>query len=57
LVLKDFVLDGDEERVNKAALLMIKNLAGSLALVTCREPLRMTLSKHFAPMLKEHFKL
>ena len=43
LVLKDFALDPDHEKIKKAAHLTSKNLAGSLALVTCREPLRMSL--------------
>jgi CCR4-NOT transcription complex subunit 1 len=44
LVLKDFARDGDYERVVAAARLIVQNLAGSLALVTCREPLRMSLT-------------
>ena len=44
LVIKDFVYDGDHEKVLNAADLIVKNLAGSLALVTCREPLKMSLT-------------
>lgn len=44
LVLKDFAYDGDPEKILKAADLIVKNLAGSLALVTCREPLKMSLT-------------
>ena len=44
LVLKDFAFDGDNNKILKAADLIVQNLAGSLALVTCREPLKMSLS-------------
>ena len=41
LVLKDFAFDADYSKILKAADLIVQNLAGSLALVTCREPLKM----------------
>lgn len=44
LVLKDFAYDRDYNRVLEASDLIVQNLAGSLALVTCREPLRMSLT-------------
>lgn len=44
LVLKDFAYDGDDKKILKAADLIVQNLAGSLALVTCREPLKMSLT-------------
>jgi len=44
LVLKDFAFDGDFNKVMRAADLIVQNLAGSLALVTCREPLKMSLT-------------
>eukprot|EP00290_Baffinella_frigidus_P014946 CAMPEP_0180149596 /NCGR_PEP_ID=MMETSP0986-20121125/20901_1 /TAXON_ID=697907 /ORGANISM="non described non described, Strain CCMP2293" /LENGTH=199 /DNA_ID=CAMNT_0022096277 /DNA_START=20 /DNA_END=616 /DNA_ORIENTATION=- len=40
MVLKDFTLDPDDAQLRSAANMMVQNLAGSLALVTCREPLR-----------------
>ncbi|PWN39305.1 Not1-domain-containing protein [Ceraceosorus guamensis] len=43
LVLKDFAMEGDEEKMRKAAHQMSQNLAGSLALVTCKEPLRISM--------------
>jgi CCR4-NOT transcription complex subunit 1 len=46
LLLKDFALDGDENRLRTAAGLMARGLAGSLALVTCREPLRVSITNH-----------
>lgn len=43
LVLKDFAFDGSISRVKEAADQIVQSLAGSLALVTCREPLRISL--------------
>ncbi|KAL0097780.1 Not1 transcription factor, partial [Phycomyces blakesleeanus] len=43
LVTKDFAMESDEIKMRKAAHLMAQNLAGSLAMVTCREPLRLSL--------------
>lgn len=40
LVTKDFAMEADENKMRKAAQLMAQNLAGSLAMVTCKEPLR-----------------
>ncbi|KAN0062874.1 CCR4-NOT core subunit cdc39 [Thecaphora frezii] len=46
LVMKDFAMEGDENRMGKAAHQMAQNLAGSLALVTCKEPLRISMVTH-----------
>lgn len=40
LILKDFAFEKDEAKFKNAANLCIKSLAGSLAMVTCKEPLR-----------------
>ena len=40
LIQKDFAFEKDEIKYKNAANLCIKSLAGSLAMVTCREPLR-----------------
>lgn len=40
LVQKDFAFEKDEVKYKNAATLCIRSLAGSLAMVTCREPLR-----------------
>lgn len=37
-------MESDENKMRKAAHLMAQNLAGSLAMVTCKEPLRLTLT-------------
>lgn len=44
LVLKDFAYDSDPTKILSAANYIVQNLAGSLALVTCREPLKMSLT-------------
>ncbi|KEF60909.1 uncharacterized protein A1O9_02473 [Exophiala aquamarina CBS 119918] len=46
LVAKDYALEPDTERYREAARHMVKALAGSLALVTCKEPLRMSISNY-----------
>lgn len=51
IVTKDFAMEGDESKMRKAAQLMVANLAGSLALVTCREPLHSSISTHLRQIL------
>ncbi|KAI9831825.1 MAG: hypothetical protein M1826_002857 [Phylliscum demangeonii] len=46
LVHKDFAMEPNEERVRQAAMTMVRALAGSLALVTCKEPLRMSMTNY-----------
>ncbi|KNC78974.1 hypothetical protein SARC_08613 [Sphaeroforma arctica JP610] len=46
LVLKDFAMDGDENRMRHAAQVMAQSLSINLALVTCKDPLRATLANH-----------
>jgi len=53
LMLKDFAMEPDEMRMRKAAQLMVSNLAGSLALVTCKEPLRVACSNHMRVLLQQ----
>ena len=53
LVLKDFAHDGDHSKILKAADLIVQNLAGSLALVTCREPLKMSLTTNLKKALTQ----
>ncbi|PIA29475.1 hypothetical protein AQUCO_06000080v1 [Aquilegia coerulea] len=52
LVLKDFALESDESRIYKSAHLMVASLAGSLAHVTCKEPLRLSISNHLRNSLQ-----
>ena len=53
IVTKDFAMESDETKLRKAGQLMVANLAGSLALVTCREPLRSSISQHLRRLLTD----
>lgn len=53
LVVKDFAHDGDPNKILRAADLIIQNLAGALALVTCREPLKMSLTTNLKKALSQ----
>jgi CCR4-NOT transcription complex subunit 1 len=53
LVTKDFATEPNEETLRQAAHRMAQKLAGSLALVTCKEPLRSNLSSHMRQFLNE----
>ena len=44
-------MEEDEASMRKAAHLMVSSLAGSLALVTCREPLRSSLATQLRHLL------
>lgn len=52
LVIKDYALESDESRIYNAAHLMVASLAGSLAHVTCKEPLRGSISSQLRNMLQ-----
>lgn len=51
LTLKDFANEKSAPKVRKAALQMVQQLAGSLALVTCKEPLRVSIGNHVRSIL------
>jgi CCR4-NOT transcription complex subunit 1 len=51
IVLKDFVHDPSEARIRQAGRLMASSLAGSLALVTCRDALQSRLLAQFSSHL------
>ncbi|EPQ58539.1 Not1-domain-containing protein [Gloeophyllum trabeum ATCC 11539] len=53
LVAKDFVTEPNEEKLRKAGHYMAQKLAGSLALVTCKEPLKSNLTTHIRQFLLE----
>lgn len=53
LVLKDYVTEQSEEKLRHAGRLMSQKLAGSLAQVTCKEPLRSNLASHLRVVLTE----
>ncbi|KAF3440045.1 hypothetical protein FNV43_RR18323 [Rhamnella rubrinervis] len=52
LVLKDYAMESDETRIFNAAHLMVASLAGSLAHVTCKEPLRSSISSQLRNSLQ-----
>ncbi|CAI9101327.1 OLC1v1038621C1 [Oldenlandia corymbosa var. corymbosa] len=52
LVLKDYAMETDETRILTAAHLMVASLAGSLAHVTCKEPLRASISSQLRSSLQ-----
>lgn len=54
LIIKDFALEPNEEKMRNAAHLMVQNLAGSLALVTCKEPLRISMVTHLRNLLLQN---
>ncbi|GAA5970047.1 hypothetical protein JCM3765_004764 [Sporobolomyces pararoseus] len=54
LTMKDFAMEGDESKMGTAAHLMVQNLAGSLALVTCKEPLRLSMVTHIRNLLLQN---
>ncbi|KAJ8454554.1 hypothetical protein ONZ51_g12961 [Trametes cubensis] len=53
LVAKDFVTEANEDKMRKAGHLMAQKLAGSLALVTCKEPLKGNLGSHMRHFLSD----
>jgi CCR4-NOT transcription complex subunit 1 len=53
LVRKDFATELDINRVRKAAHLMVSSLAGSLALVTCREPLKASVANQLRALIQQ----
>ena len=53
LILKDFSTEPNEQQLRNGAHLMISNLAGSLALVTCKEPLRLSIGNHLRSLLQQ----
>ncbi|KAF5959836.1 hypothetical protein HYC85_001045 [Camellia sinensis] len=52
LVLKDYAMESDETCIYNAAHLMVASLAGSLAHVTCKEPLRVSISSQLRNLLQ-----
>ncbi len=53
LVLKDFALEPDEKKLIRGATLIVQNLAGNLALVTCREPLKIAFQQTLKTILDQ----
>lgn len=53
LVSKDYSVEASPDRFTNAAREMVKSLAGSLALVTCKEPLRMSIQNYIRQNMEE----
>ena len=53
LIHKDYAQEPDEDRVREASQQMAKALSGSLALVTCKEPLRMSMTNYIRAAANE----
>lgn len=53
LVAKDYAMEANPDKLRDAAQEMVKSLAGSLALVTCKEPLRMSITTYIDQHLEE----
>lgn len=54
LVWKDYATEPSEDKLRKAGHLMAQKLAGSLALVTCKEPLKLNMTSHLRQHLTDH---
>ncbi|KAI9468493.1 MAG: CCR4-Not complex component, Not1-domain-containing protein [Benjaminiella poitrasii] len=54
LVTKDFVMETDENKMRKAAHMMAQNLAASLAMVTSKEPLRLSVVANLQAIFLAH---
>ncbi|KAI9329571.1 CCR4-Not complex component, Not1-domain-containing protein [Obelidium mucronatum] len=54
LIVKDFALEPDEIKMRKAAHLMAQNLAGSLAIVSSRDPLRIGMITQLQNLLRQN---
>ncbi|XP_057867287.2 uncharacterized protein LOC131074644 isoform X3 [Cryptomeria japonica] len=53
LVTKDYAMESEESRIRESANKMVASLAGSLAHVTCKEPLRVAMANHLRSLLQQ----
>ncbi|TVY75660.1 General negative regulator of transcription subunit [Lachnellula suecica] len=53
MIHKDFATEPDEKRVESAAINMVRKTAGSLALVTSKEPLRSSMTNYMRALSQE----
>eukprot|EP01062_Namystynia_karyoxenos_P005844 TRINITY_DN1200_c0_g3_i2.p1 TRINITY_DN1200_c0_g3~~TRINITY_DN1200_c0_g3_i2.p1 ORF type:complete len:2607 (+),score=1039.35 TRINITY_DN1200_c0_g3_i2:857-7822(+) len=51
LVVKDFASEPDEGKLRRAAQMMVRSLASQLAMVTCKDVLRITMRNHLKAVL------
>ncbi|RCV47021.1 hypothetical protein SETIT_9G577600v2 [Setaria italica] len=52
LIVKDYALESDNNTITRSAHLMVGTLAGRLAHVTCKEPLRVALYSHLRNLIQ-----
>eukprot|EP01018_Ginkgo_biloba_P022479 Gb_12251 [translate_table: standard] len=52
LASKDYAMESEESRIRHSANSMVASLAGSLAHVTCKEPLRVAMANHLRSLLQ-----
>uniref|UniRef100_A0A7I4E1I6 CCR4-Not complex component Not1 C-terminal domain-containing protein n=1 Tax=Physcomitrium patens TaxID=3218 RepID=A0A7I4E1I6_PHYPA len=50
--IRNYAMESDENRTNQSANLMVASLAGSLAHVTCKEPLRVAMANYLRTFLQ-----
>ncbi|KAL9057184.1 MAG: hypothetical protein Q9162_002512 [Coniocarpon cinnabarinum] len=55
LIHKDFALEPDADRYEQSAHSAVRCLAGNLALVTCKEPLRSSIASNVRTLASDHF--
>eukprot|EP01038_Epipyxis_sp_PR26KG_P009842 gene9842-13237_t len=53
LITKDFYMEPNEQTLRSGAHWMVSSLAGSLALATCKEPLRISIGNHLRTLLAQ----
>ncbi|TVY33033.1 General negative regulator of transcription subunit [Lachnellula subtilissima] len=54
MIHKDFATEPDADRLEAAAINMVRKTAGSLALVTSKEPLRASITNHMRTLSADH---
>lgn len=54
LILKDFALEPSPEKFRESSYNVVKNMAGPLAHVTCREPLKASMNRSLKNILSQH---
>ena len=52
--MKDFALEPDPDRFRESSYNVVKKMAGPLAQVTCREPLKASMNRSLKNLLQQH---
>ena len=56
LIMKDFAYEGDVDRFQNSSYNVVKRLAGPLAQITCREPLKASMNRTLKTYLGQNIK-